>query len=140
MKKICNKSELANNGLTELIEECGELIQIVCKIIKTEDMSHYSPTHKCTNKQLLEKGVADVIAICQYVAESHDLNQSLIVDRIEENKRKFANWKDRSPKKNCKKRETETFGEIVVRYYLWVSSNGSIRNYSYDLQKIRTSE
>jgi len=37
---------LPKKGITKLIEECSELIQIACKISENPDIRHYSSSHQ----------------------------------------------------------------------------------------------
>lgn len=78
------------NGLTKLIEECGELIQIAAK--KSAFM-HTDMHPDCTDmRDRMEDEIADVLAACDFVMKHFQLNQEAIFDRSRDKFRTFEKW------------------------------------------------
>lgn len=61
------------NGLAKLIEECGELIQVAGKKLACPDSDeHWDGAGLLSTR--LEDEIADVMAACQFVIETHMLD------------------------------------------------------------------
>lgn len=86
---------LAADGLVKLIEECGELQQIVAK-----KLAYYGiDTHPDGNgsiKQRLEEEVADVLAAASVVMDFHNLDVETITRRQAEKMALFHKWRNES--------------------------------------------
>lgn len=68
-------------GLTKMIEECGELIQIAAKKQAFMDTDDH-PDGKGSMKRRLEEEIADVSATTTYVADKLGLDKQAIFDRM----------------------------------------------------------
>mgnify|MGYP003586498230 CR=1 FL=1 len=79
------------DGLTKLIEECGELIQVASKkqAFFTTDKH---PDGAGSLKRRLEEESADVIAACIFVVENFKLDQKFIEERVEKKLKRFRDW------------------------------------------------
>lgn len=78
-------------GLTKLIEECGELVQIAAKkqaFMNTD--SH--PDGKESMKVRLEEEIADVLAACAFVIENFNLHKIRIGQRKKIKLNTFRTW------------------------------------------------
>lgn len=78
-------------GLTKLIEECGELVQIAAKKQAYFDTDTH-PDGKGSMKKRLEEEMADVIAACVLVAENFGLNQDFLEQRALKKLELFRSW------------------------------------------------
>ena len=78
-------------GLTKLIEECGELVQIAAKKQAYFDTDTH-PDGKGSMKRRLEEEMADVIAACVLVAENFGLNQDFLEQRALKKLELFRSW------------------------------------------------
>lgn len=79
------------NGLTKLIEECGELSQIASKKQAFMNTDTH-PDGKGSMKKRLEEEMADVIAACVLVAENFGLNQDFLEQRALKKLALFRSW------------------------------------------------
>ena len=82
---------MSNNGLTKLIEECGELSQIAAKkiaYIHTDD----HPDGSGSMKTRLEEEAADVIAAIAFVCKTLSLDEAAIFERAQKKKERFEKW------------------------------------------------
>jgi NTP pyrophosphatase (non-canonical NTP hydrolase) len=81
---------LHDKGLAKLAEECGELTQAAMK--KAAFMN--SETHPDGSKtdRRLEEEIADVMAACQYVIETLNLDRKFIHERTEKKVNIFFSW------------------------------------------------
>ena len=78
------------NGLSKLIEECGELIQVAGKIIGLGDAGdHWDGTNL---RQRLEEEIADVRAATMYVMAKWELDALDIGHRTGAKLRLFQDW------------------------------------------------
>lgn len=82
---------LANNGLTKLSEECGELIQIAQKKIAFPHTDDH-PDKKGSLKQRLQEEIADVLAACSIVIDINKLDTTTISNRVKTKYELFDTW------------------------------------------------
>ena len=82
-------------GLTKLIEECGELVQIAAKKQAYFDTDTH-PDGKGSMKRRLEEEMADVIAACVFVAEKFGLDDKFLETRMQKKLALFKSW-DNNP-------------------------------------------
>lgn len=64
--------------LALLAEECGEVIQVVGKILRHGYESYHPDNPSISNRQLLEKEIGDVRAAVSILTGSMDLNDLMI--------------------------------------------------------------
>lgn len=79
------------NGLTKLIEECGELTQIAAKKSAFMDTDIH-PDGAGSMKARLENEIADVMAACIFVASTFDLDEERMKTRTDEKMQRFGAW------------------------------------------------
>lgn len=76
------------NGLTEaqqerlaiLIEECSEVAQAGCKILRHGMESNNNGKRRLTNLQHLQKELGDVFRCFTYMAKAGDINEEAVYD------------------------------------------------------------
>ena len=78
-------------GLTKLIEECGELVQIAAKKQAYFDTDTH-PDGKGSMKRRLEEEMADVMAACVFVAEKFGLDGEFLEARTQKKLELFKSW------------------------------------------------
>lgn len=78
-------------GLTKLIEECGELVQIAAKKSAYMDVDLH-PDGKGSMKMRLEDELADVEAASQFVIDKFKLNEQRIQQRAIDKLMQFTLW------------------------------------------------
>lgn len=79
------------DGLTKLIEECGELIQIAAKkqaYLNTD----IHPDGMGSMKDRMEEEVADVLAACVFVTEIFKLDEAKLEARAKMKLERFKGW------------------------------------------------
>ena len=79
------------DGLTKLIEECGELAQIAATKQAYFDTDTH-PDGKGSMKRRLEEEMADVIAACVFVAEKFGLDDKFLETRMQKKLALFRSW------------------------------------------------
>ena len=79
------------NGLTKLIEECGELSQIASKKQAFMDTDTH-PDGKGSMKKRIEEEMGDVFAACILVAENFSLDQDFLEKRVQKKLTLFRSW------------------------------------------------
>lgn len=79
------------DGLTKLIEECGELTQIAAKKQAYFDTDEH-PDGKGSMKKRLEEEIADVMAACALVVDTLNLDEPAILERISVKLERFLTW------------------------------------------------
>jgi NTP pyrophosphatase (non-canonical NTP hydrolase) len=84
---------MSNNGLTKLIEECGELTQIAAKKIAYPDTDAH-PDGEGSMKERLEDEVADVMAAIAFVAEKFKLDEGRMFARGDAKRKLYQQWDD----------------------------------------------
>lgn len=82
---------MSNKGLTKLVEECGELIQIASKKIAYIDTDEH-PDGEGSMKTRLEEEAADVMASITFVAETFGLDYNKLEQRAMEKYKRFKKW------------------------------------------------
>jgi len=82
---------MSNNGLTKLMEECGELTAIAAKKVAFMHTDVH-PDGAGSMKQRLEEEVADVIAAIGLVCQTFGLNEEHIMTRTEKKLALFKKW------------------------------------------------
>lgn len=77
-------------GLSKLIEECGEVMQVVGKLIATDGgTAHWDGSDL---RQRLTEELADLWAAVQFVAAANDLATAAFHARVEKKKLQFYEW------------------------------------------------
>ena len=79
--------------LGKLGEECGELSQVICRII-IQGFEENNPDTGMPNKIWLEKEIADVLANIRLVTEKFNLNYASIAARREVKYTKIKHWQE----------------------------------------------
>ena len=79
------------DGLTKLIEECGELSQIAAKK-QAYFNTDIHPDGKGSMKRRMEEEMADVMAACIFVAEKFGLDQEFLEARVQKKLALFKSW------------------------------------------------
>lgn len=77
-------------GLSKLVEECGEVIQIVGRLMQTR--GEFRQWNKLDLKTELENEIADLKAACMFVEDTCGLDFERIVERREEKLAKYRKW------------------------------------------------
>jgi NTP pyrophosphatase (non-canonical NTP hydrolase) len=91
---------MSNNGLTKLVEECGELVQIAAKAIAYPDIGGLHPDQMELDipsaiditQHRLEDEMADVLAASQFVIRKLRLDQGAINERMAMKLQRFTTW------------------------------------------------
>lgn len=91
-------------GLGKLLEEAGELGQVIGKLLAYPSGEH--PDGKGNLRGRLEDEIADVIAALDYVALVNELDTMGITDRRNAKLRRFMNWH---------MEERQRFAEVIDR-------------------------
>jgi NTP pyrophosphatase (non-canonical NTP hydrolase) len=78
------------DGLTKLMEECGELIQVAAKKSAYPNGEH--PDGAGDLNERLEQEIADVMAACHFVTQTWNLDASNIDARMEKKYLRFRMW------------------------------------------------
>jgi len=86
-------SEAEQERLSILAEECGEVVQIVGKILR-HGYESFNPddTFKTTNRSLLTKEIGDVAFITSFMVANGDIKSSTIEARIREKGKKIKQY------------------------------------------------
>ena len=79
------------DGLTKLIEECGELSQIASKKQAFMNTDTH-PDGKGSMKKRLEEEMGDVLAACILVADNFGLDQEFLEKRVQKKLDLFRSW------------------------------------------------
>lgn len=77
-------------GLSKVVEECGELIQVAGKLMAIDGQAeHWDGTnlHDRLNEEL-----ADVMAACRFFIAQNQLEEEPILDRVAEKMALFRRW------------------------------------------------
>jgi NTP pyrophosphatase (non-canonical NTP hydrolase) len=82
---------MSNNGMAKLVEECGELLQVVGKVLAYGLGDHPDDNPKLL-KQRLEEESADVLAAISFVMDTHDMSQDVVTSRSEVKYDRFTEW------------------------------------------------
>lgn len=79
------------NGLAKLMEECGELTQVAAKKMACPNTDeHWDGAGSL--KTRMEEEIADVMAACEFVIGTHQLDQEKILRRAVLKVRTFQQW------------------------------------------------
>jgi NTP pyrophosphatase (non-canonical NTP hydrolase) len=81
---------MSNDGLTKLMEECGELTQVAAKMIAFPNDNH--PDGGPPLRQRLEEEIADVCAAVAFVADILKLDANRIMTRGDQKRAMFEEW------------------------------------------------
>jgi NTP pyrophosphatase (non-canonical NTP hydrolase) len=77
-------------GISKLVEECGEVLQIAGKLIATRgEAAHWDGGNLV---ERLEEEMADVMAAICFVVDHNNLDRSLIQERCEAKYQQFREW------------------------------------------------
>lgn len=82
---------LVLRGTTKLMEECGELVQIIAKKQAFWNTDEH-PDGKGSLKERLENEIADVTAACHAVIKNMNLDSSRINERVAYKFGMFMKW------------------------------------------------
>jgi NTP pyrophosphatase (non-canonical NTP hydrolase) len=84
---------MACAGVAKLIEECGELQQVLGKKLAwwTPDQPHWDGSML---NQRLEEEMGDVLAAIEFVIEQLELSRRSIIDRAESKGDLFNTWQE----------------------------------------------
>ena len=79
--------------LALVVEECGEVIHAIGKILRHGDES-YNPTveNSPTNRQSLEREVGDLFFVLDLLTAAHDIDTSGIIDAAKAKLGKIGQW------------------------------------------------
>lgn len=80
-----------NKGLTKLVEECGELIQIAAKKMAYMNTDKH-PDGNGSLKHRLEDEMADVMAICEFVSLKLNLDENYVLERARKKRELYKKW------------------------------------------------
>jgi NTP pyrophosphatase (non-canonical NTP hydrolase) len=105
-------SETESNSLTQfnkltpweaerlacLAEECGEIIQVIGKVLRHgyDDWSPFDDT-KTTNRQNLERELGDLSAVCQQMEKGGDISSLPITQAHKAKLEKLPKWTHHQP-------------------------------------------
>lgn len=94
---------MSNKGLTKLVEECGEVVQVAAKMIAYPETMEIGgcathPDGAGPLRERLEDEIADVVAACTFVGVRLGLDQQKIENRIEAKLARFAHWDQENQK------------------------------------------
>lgn len=78
--------------LALLAEECGEVIQIVGKILRHGYGSYHPDDHTKPNRRLLEKEVGDLRAALELMTSEHDLDANAILEHTVNKLERVEQW------------------------------------------------
>jgi NTP pyrophosphatase (non-canonical NTP hydrolase) len=81
---------MVNDGLTKLVEECGELVQAAAKMIAYPNVEYHPDGSN--QRERLSMEIADVVAACRFVANKLELDRLAIEHRIVEKLRTYRIW------------------------------------------------
>lgn len=81
----------SNDGLTKLIEGCGEVIQVAAKKIAFMHTDDH-PDGAGSIKARMEDELADLLAAVLFVTESFALDESRMSERAEKKYELFTTW------------------------------------------------
>ncbi|MBW4469189.1 MAG: hypothetical protein KME45_02890 [Stenomitos rutilans HA7619-LM2] len=84
------------DGLTKMMEECGELIQIAAKKSAYYNTDQH-PDGKGSLLQRLQDEAADVMAAILFVVETHDLDEKAIWLRVDGKLNQYHEWQHERP-------------------------------------------
>ncbi len=84
-----------SNGLTKLIEECGELVQIAAKCQAFPDVDIHPDGLPLISR--LEEEIGDVLAAASFVIQSHNLNTVKICRRRDLKECQYNKWHQLPP-------------------------------------------
>ena len=86
---------MSHNGLAKLIEECGELQQVAGKRLAYPATEEHPDGGPSLNTRLQDE-IADVLAACGLVIETHGLDYARVGQRTLEKLRLFRSWQAES--------------------------------------------
>lgn len=81
---------MSRGGLHKLVEESGELQQVVGKILAYPEGEH--PDGAGNLRSRMQEELADVLACCAFVIEKMDLNAEFINKRKWQKISKYKKW------------------------------------------------
>jgi len=84
-------------GISKLIEECGEVMQVAGKLIGSHgDPAHFDGSNLGSNlKARLESELGDLMAAITFVSDKCGLDADVIVRRTNEKRDLFLKWHGR---------------------------------------------
>lgn len=83
---------MSNAGLTKLIEECGELIQICAKKIAYPNKAFHPDGLRRSIDQRIEDEMGDVLAALYFVRDKIGLSDHDINAQMQSKSRMFKEW------------------------------------------------
>lgn len=81
---------MSHSGLTKLIEECGELIQVAAKLIAYPDKQH--PDGAGNLQMRLADEIADVTAACAFVCDKFKPDKEELAFRRNRKYETYKQW------------------------------------------------
>lgn len=84
---------MSGNGLTKLIEECGELVQICAKKLAYYDTDDHPDGNGSMEARISEE-IADVLAAMAFVCDKFRLDDEMITNRVKDKLELFQQWDD----------------------------------------------
>jgi MazG nucleotide pyrophosphohydrolase domain len=79
-------------GLAKLAEECGEVIQVIGKIIALSGAENYDHWDGTNVRERLQEELGDVLAAIQFVTIHNWLDAMIIARRQDTKRRLFEQW------------------------------------------------
>lgn len=79
-------------GLAKLAEECGEVIQVIGKLIAMGGAENYDHWDGTQLRDRLQDEIADVLAAAAFVVAENDLDYPTIMARAEQKQDRFRQW------------------------------------------------
>jgi len=79
------------NGLTKLMEECGELITICAKKLAYVD-TDYHPDGTVSMADRMEEELADVMAASHFVMQKFNLDVDRVMERAQKKIQRYNEW------------------------------------------------
>lgn len=95
-KNFNGLSPAETERLSMLAEECGEVVQVVGKILRHGYASHH-PETQVSNLEALERELSDVLAVMSIMSAAYDINEALVNARLQgslERKLKFTHHQE----------------------------------------------
>jgi NTP pyrophosphatase (non-canonical NTP hydrolase) len=79
-------------GLAKLAEECGEVIQVIGKIIALSGAENYDHWDGTNVRERLQEELGDVLAAIDFVQEHNGLSRVIMIRRKQHKTALFEKW------------------------------------------------
>ncbi len=85
---------MSHEGLTKLMEECGELIQAAAKMLALQQDFPGQTIHwdRSDVRKRIEEEMGDVLGAIEFVIEKKDLSASSVFNRSQDKLAVFRGW------------------------------------------------